>query len=165
VLCGLAALATVFVVSRVNAFRQTGEEGARVWFYDQSEQRLYAVPASTIPPHKGIGGLSGVGVRAVVVTFRGDPRDAEARRIAYLETYAPDLKALMEQIRQARLGGRAYAGPSPPRESDYCQTNTLVRRVNEPAWHTSNSEEAQTIRSEWRAWCGPQGQPPMVSAP
>lgn len=82
----LAAVAVVFVGRRIGGLRESGEEGATVWFYDQSERRLYEVPRDTIPPHRGIGGPEGDGVRAVVVAFRGEEADPARRRIAYLET-------------------------------------------------------------------------------
>ena len=74
----LAVVAVAFVSKRVGGFRKTGEEGATTWFYDQSEKRLYEVPRDTIPPHKGIGGPSGDGVRAVVVAFRAEQNDPTA---------------------------------------------------------------------------------------
>ena len=74
----LAIVAVAFVSKQVGGLRKTGEEGATTWFYDQSENRLYEVPRDTIPPHKGIGGPSGDGVRAVVVAFRAEQNDPTA---------------------------------------------------------------------------------------
>jgi hypothetical protein len=122
----LAVALAGFLVSRAGALWKTGEAGATVWFYDQSEKRLYALPNDTVPPHKGIGGKSGDGVRAVVVSFRPDPNDPRKRRIAYLETYTPELKQLLDQIRAARAAHQRYSGPAPARDSDFFQVNTLV---------------------------------------
>jgi hypothetical protein len=150
---------------RLNGLRQTGDAGARVWFYDESAKRLYAVPADTLPPHKGVGGKSRDGVRAVVVLVPGGKDGASSQRIAYLETYSPALKALLEQAREARAGGRPFNGKVPARDSDFFQTNTLVRRVEETVWHPISSPEGQAIMSEWRSWGGPGGRAPAVCVP
>jgi hypothetical protein len=161
----LATLAVWFVFNRGNALRKVGEEGPRVWFYDQSEKRLYAVPAGTIPPHKGTGGKSGDGVRAVVVTFPGRRGPAAERRVAYLESYSPQLKDLLERICAARAAGERYQGSIPSRDSDYFQTNSLVKRVGNAAWYPTGSAEAQRIVSEWRSWRRPEGLAPVVCIP
>ena len=161
----LAAAAVGFVSTRVHGFRRTGEEGATIWFYDQSEKRLYEVPRDTIPPHKGIGGRSGDGVRAVVVAFRAEQSDPRKRRIAYLETYTPALKELLERAGAARAAGRAFKGGVPPRDSSYFQTNCLVKGPEESEWHASSSPEGRRAMTEWRSWRGPDGQPPVVCVP
>jgi hypothetical protein len=127
----LAVVALAVVGQRVSSLRKTGEEGAAVWFYDLSEKRLYTVPRETVPPDAGIGGPKGDGVRAVVVAFRGEQGDPSKRRIAYLETCTPELKDLLERVRTARASGRTIEGGIPPHDSDYFQTNSLVRRPDE----------------------------------
>jgi len=125
----LIVLGMGFVVSRINGFRKEGEEGARIWFYDQSEKRLYEVPRDTIPPDKGIGGPAGDGVRA------------------------------------ARVSGRTFDGHVPARESDYFQTNSLVKLPEESEWHAISSSEGRRIISAWRSMSGPDGQHPLVCVP
>ncbi len=161
----LVVVAVVFVARRVSSFRQSGEQNARVWFYDQSEKRLYEVPRETVPPDKGIGGPSGDGVRAVVVAYRSEQKDPAKRRIAYLETCTPDLKALLEKVEAAHAKGQAFTGHVPGRSSAYFQTNSLVKSVDETDWHTSNSSEGRRVMTEWRSWRGPDGQPPVVCVP
>ena len=156
----LVAGAVTLAVVRLSAFGQNGDTGARVWFYDESAKRLYAVPADTIPPHKGTSGRRSDGVRAVVVRVPGG-KD----RIAYLETYSPELKALLEKVREAHAAKRPFTGQVPARDSDYFQTNALVRRVEEPTWHPSNSPEALAIVAEWRSWGGSGGIMPAISTP
>ena len=68
--------------SRLREGNRVGEEGARVWFYDESEKELYQVPRDTIPPHKGLAGARNDGVRAVVAAPKGGTRSASERRIA-----------------------------------------------------------------------------------
>lgn len=160
----LGVIAGGFVFSRMRDLRRGGER-ASVWFYDESQKRLYAAPDDTIPPHEGCGGKPDDGVRAVVVAFRGEERDSRKRRIAYLEIYTAELKALLEQARAARASGRVLGGQMPTRDSDYFQSHTLVRRVEESDWHAVNSAEGLRITSEWRAWRGPEGQAPVVCVP
>ena len=59
----LLAVMVVLIVVRSGALRSKSPDGASVWFYDESEKRLYAAPSDTVPPDKGIGGR----VRAVVI--------------------------------------------------------------------------------------------------
>jgi hypothetical protein len=159
----LGALA--LAVSRIRAGLATGEEGAAVWFYDQSEKQLYPVPRETIPPHVGIGGPSGDGVRAAVVACPCEQDDSRKRRIAYLETYTPELQRMLKDACAARLAGRPCSGPVPARDSEYFQINTLVRRADEDIWHTSASPEGQAIMTEWRRCRCADGQPPAVCVP
>ncbi len=161
----LAVFAVAFVSERFGGFHRTGEEGAGVWFYDQSAKRLYAMPRDTLPPDKGIGGPSGDGVRAVVVAFRGEQNDPRKRRIAYLESYTPELKQLLDQIRTAHVSGQPFAGGVPARNSDFVQTNTLVKSVEDSAWHAASSPEGQRAMTAWRSWRGPDGQAPVICVP
>ena len=165
VAAALTIVAVAFVSKRVGGLRKTGEEGATARFYDQSEKRLYEVSRNTIPPHKGIGGPSGGGVRAVVVAFRAEQSDPRKRRIAYLESCTPELKDLLEKVQAARASGQAFKGRIPARDSDYFQTNSLVKGPAESVWHASNSPEGRRVMTEWRSWRGPDGQPPVVCVP
>ena len=161
----LAGVAIVLVIQRVRALSRSGEEGARVWFYDQSKKRLYAVPNDTIPPHRGIGGKSGDGVRAVVVAFGSQSSDPARLRIAYLETYAPPLKEALEQIRAARVAHKRYTGPPVSPESDFFQTNTLVKLPEDREWSPLASPAGLEATTQWRSWRGRGGEAPMVCLP
>lgn len=163
---GLALAAAVgFGVSRSSALWRNGEQHAKGWFYDLSEKMLYAGPISDVPPQKGVGGKSGDGVRAVVVGFGGTPSRPGESRIAYLETYTPELKKSLEEVQTARAAGKPFAGKLPAADSDFFQTNTLVKRVDDANWQPLNTSEGAKITGEWRAWRGPQGETPMVSVP
>lgn len=161
----LGALALSFVSKRVNEFRKSGEEASSIWFYDLSEKRLYEVPQGTIPPHQGIGGPKGDGVHAVVVAFRADQNNPNKRRIAYLETYSPELKNLLEKVKNARATGQTFTGSIPARDSEFFQTNSLVKSPDETEWHASNSPEGQRVTTDWKTWRGPDGQQPVVCVP
>ena len=161
----LAVAGIAWVTARINSACRTGEENSLVWFYDQSEQRLYPAASDLIPPHRGVGGNKNDGVRAVVVAFRGEQADPHKRRIAYLETYAPELKALLESVRTARAAGQPFPGRVPARDSDFFQTNTLVRSPDEVTWYPISSAAGQELMSAWRSWRGPAGQSPVVCVP
>lgn len=152
-------------VWRLRATLATGEEGLTVWFYDQSEQRLYAAGRDTIAPDKGVGGVDGDGVRAVVVACECEQGDKSKWQIAYLETYTPELKALLEDVQQARAEGRPYGEPIPSRDSDFVQANTLVRRPGESSWHSMTTPEARHIVTEWKARPCPNGLSPVICTP
>jgi hypothetical protein len=161
----LLIVALVIAVPRVKTVTASGEEGLQAWFYDQSEQRLYAVARDTVPPHQGIGGAAGDGVRAVVVACRTETDDPAKRRIAYLEMYAPELKRILEDVRAARDAGRQYNGQVPARDGEFFQKNTLVRRPTESDWHDMTGDEAGKIIAEWRSWPCPDGSAPVVCTP
>ena len=154
-----------WAIHRTAGLRRTGDQNARVWFYDQSEKCLYPASPDILPPDRGVGGRKGDGVRAVVVTFRGHKNDAGNRRIAYLQTYSPELKNLLDRVCAARAAGHPFKDQIPTRDSDYFQTNTLVSRADHPTWHPACSTEGQRIMSEWRSWRGPDGQAPVLSTP
>ena len=113
-----------------------------IYFYDLSEQKLFAAPQDAVPPIAGLDGEEQDAVRAIVYSPSGDcERD---KQIAYLERYSPELKAQFERAKGdpnadfARMSRGAAQG------------HTFVRRVNETAWHPMNTEEAGLIVGEWR---------------
>jgi len=155
--CAITALAVVavgFAFSRINGFRKTGEESAKVWFYNLASKRLYAAARDVIPP-------DGNGVRAIVVAYPGEEADPAKRKIAYLEKYTPELKRLLEQLKARR----PMTEKIPTRDSQYFQDNTLVSSVTESDWHPVNSVEGKTTTSAWRSWVGPGGERPIVCIP
>ncbi len=161
----LTVAVVAFARNRLTVLSRSGEDGATVWFYDQSEKRLYEVSREIVPPDKGIGGATGDGVRAIVVASRSEQGDPHNRRIAYLETCSPELKALMEKVRAAHAAGLPLKEHVPERNSDFFQTNLLVRAVSETEWHPSGSAEGRRIMAEWRSWRDGGGQPLIVCSP
>lgn len=154
-----------FLIARGGAFFRSGEDGTKVWFYDESEKELYSVANGTIPPQKGIGGKSGDGVRAIVVSYTAKPKDRKELQVAYLQTYSPELKTMLENVHAARASGKPYTGKRPDPESDFFQSNTLVRRIDESSWHPINTQDGADITTEWRSWKGPKGETPVVNVP
>ena len=157
----LTALAIVFAVAKVMHFRSDGEAGARVWFYDQGAQRLYAAPRDLLPPD----GNGDARVRAMVIGFHGLGNNVSQLTIAYLEKYSSDLKALLERAQVAHAAKQPFKEQIPSRGSAYFQDNTMVKRPGEAFWHTLGSDEARQIMAEWRDWRGPTGQTPIISVP
>lgn len=163
---GVLVVATlVFAIARFRVVGQTGEEGAQIYFYDESAQRLYAVPRDTLPPDRGIGGPGDDGVRAIVVAPRATPNDKDSQRIAYLEKYTPELRRVLAEIQAARAAGRAPTIPIPPAEGDFFQRNTLVRQVDDPTWYNMLAPEAERIVAEWRTWRSADGAALVVCVP
>ena len=157
----LIALAVIFAVAKVRHFRGDGEAGARVWFYDQSANRLYPAPRDLIPPD----GDNDARVRAMVIGFQGLGNNVSQLKIAYLEKYSPEFKALLERAQAAHAAKLPFRENVPSQNSAYFQDNTLVKRPGEASWHTAGTGEARQIMLEWREWRGPAGQPPIISVP
>jgi hypothetical protein len=160
-LAALTALALVFAVTKVRHFRHDGEEGARVWFYDQSANRLYPAPRDLIPPD----GNDDARVRALVIGFQGLGNEVSQLKIAYLEKYSPEFKALLERAAAAHASKLPFTEKMPSQSSDYFQDNTMVKLPGETSWHTVSTVEARNIMAAWREWRGPAGQPPIISVP
>ncbi len=161
----LLVIAATLAISNIRAFTATGEEGLQTWYYDESEGELYKVPRETIPPHRGIGGKTNDGARAIVVAAEGECADPKKRRIAYLETYTPEYKQLMEDVRAARAEGRACGRPLPKAESGFYEKNTLVRRVDDPTWYDMTTTKAGQIVAQWKKERGSDGKTPKVCTP
>ena len=157
----LTALGVLFAVAKVRHFRGDGEDGAKVWFYDQSAHRLYPAPRYLIPPD----GNSDARVRAMVIGFQGLGNKISQIKIAYLEKYSPECKGLLERAEAAHAAKRPFGEKVPSQNSAYFQDNTLVKRPGEASWHTLGSGEARQIMAAWREWRGPAGQPPIISVP
>lgn len=157
----LAALAVVYAVDKTRHFRGDGEAGVRVWFYDQSTRQLYAAPRDLMPPD----GKDDTRVRALVIGFQGLPKDVSQLKIAYLEKYSPEFKALLERAQAAHAARLPFLEKIPASDSAYFRDNSLVKRPGETGWHNLGSEEARQLMAEWRAWRGPDGQRPILSVP
>lgn len=142
-----------------------GEESARTYFFDQSEKKLYAVPHDTIAPDAGIGGPSGDGVRAVVIAWKSERGDPAKRRVAYLETYTPELAKILRDIQAARKAHIKYEGKAPGGDDLFVLKNTLVRRESETTWYDMTTPDARVIVGEWQRQQGPGGETPVACTP
>ena len=156
----LIALA-VFAVAKAWHSGADGESGSRVWFYNQTKGRLYSAPRSLIPPD----GDDDTRVRAVVVGFQGTENKPSELKVAYLEKYSLEFKALLERAEAAHAARRPFMEKLPSQSSEYYLDNTFVKRPAESTWHPLGSDEAREIMAEWRNWRGPSGQAPIISVP
>lgn len=163
--CALALAAGALVAARWRAIFPAGERGARTYFYDQSERRLYEVERGTVPPDVGIGGVAGDGVRAVVVAPAGEQSGRTEQRIAYLESYSPALHEQLAAIRDAKKQGRGAGVNRLGGDDPFVLKNTLVRREHETEWHDMTTPQARTIVGEWVTWRDGAGKPLIVIAP
>jgi hypothetical protein len=160
---GVAASALLLLAGWLGyrAWRGTGEQQELVYFYDLSEQKLFPAPRSAVPPIRGINNADEDGVRAIVISPTGDPRDKQQRRVAYLEKYSAQLKQMFEAVRRAEASGESTAGAL---SRGAVPANTFVRRVNEREWHVMTSAEGEKIVNEWNV-PGAEGKYPAVCVP
>jgi hypothetical protein len=150
-LAGAAFRFSVFLGAR-------GQSDESAYFYDLSERRLFVAPRTRVPPIRGINNEEPDGMRAIVISTRGDPKD---KKIANLEKYAPELKQQFEAMQSgqeshAPSGGRISRGAA--------QSFIFVRRLNEENWYPVNSVEGEKIMTEWQV-PGPDGKTPVVCTP
>jgi hypothetical protein len=128
----------------------------QAYFYDLKEQKLFVASRSLIPPAPGIKGSEPTGVRAVVISTNGNPKDAASRRIAYLEKYSPELKQVLEGVR----AGKVTDVPS----HEARQGQIYVKRLTDSQWYPINTPEGERVMSEWSV-PGPGGVTPVVCSP
>lgn len=158
----LTAAAIAFLVVKVRDYRNSGGEAAvRVWFYDQNSARLYAAPRTLIPPD----GENEARVRAMVIGFQGLGNGLGQIRIAYLEKYSPEFKALLQSAALAHAAKLPFWEKVPSESSAYYQSNAFVKRLDETSWHERGTPEARQIVAEWHSWRGPNGEMPIISVP
>jgi hypothetical protein len=135
----------------------SGDDGVseKMFFYDQSEKKLFSASRELVPPIHGLNNSEEDAVRAVVISKSGNADDKSSRTIAYLETFAPELR---ETIAKARAG----TGEPMPRGSR--DSFRLVKRVEDAEWHKASTPEGQAIINGWNV-AGPDGKFPVVCVP
>lgn len=138
------------------ALRPDSGVSEKAWFYDLSEKKLFVAQRGLVPPIRGINNAEEDGVRAVVVAPPGRCDDPNARRIAYLETNAPELKQALDAARAS--------GTVPSVSRGQAQSLRLVRRLTDVTWVSLASTEGEVIVSEW-AVPGAEGLSPAVCTP
>jgi hypothetical protein len=161
----MLALAVVLLAGAAFRFSlylgDRGQADENAYFYDLSERKLFVAPRTLVPPIRGINNNEPDGMRAIVISPSGNPKDKASQKIAYLEKYAPELKQQFEAMQSgqesgAPAGGRIGRGAA--------QSFIFVRRLNEETWHPVNSPEAEQIMTEWQI-PGPDGKTPVVCVP
>lgn len=157
----LAAAAIAFLIVRVMDYRGGPEAREKVWFYDQNTGHLYAAPRTLIPPD----GDNESRVRAMVIGFQGLGNSIGKIKIAYLEKYSPEFKALLQRAALAHAAKLPFWEKIPAESSAYYQTNAFVKRLDETSWHAAGTPEARQIVSEWHSLRGPHGEMPIISVP
>jgi hypothetical protein len=127
----------------------------QTFFYDLSEQKLFAASREALPPIRGLNDAAEDAVRAVVIAPDGNSKAPASRRIAYLEKYAPEFKQQLAKVRT----GQAEALPRGQRNAF-----RFVKRLQDAEWHAVSSPEGEKILSEWNV-PGPDGKYPVVCVP
>lgn len=137
------AVGVLVVFAALAVFRTvTKDISPRGWYYDLSEGRLYAASLLGIPPLEGIGGERGDGVKAIVIAPEGECGDADARRIAYLQTFTDEYKRLKTEARETGVANETA-------DRAFQATSTLVKRVDDAEWVVANSPEGEAIIMEF----------------
>ena len=136
----MAGAVCIFLMGRTSTDDRLGK-----YFYDLSEQKLYSEPRGSFAPLDGVGGESGDAVEAIVVRCPQCKKDKQ--RIAYLKSHTPEYKQKREAAKSAN---RQIEGLTRP----WIAEQTLVRRLDEPEWHSADSAEAAEILRSWRRRCG-----------
>src|SRR2546427_3479791 len=77
---------------------ERAQAGENAYFYDLSERKLFVAPRTPVPPIRGINNDEPDGMRAIVISTSGNPKDKASQKIAYLEKYAPELKQQFEAM-------------------------------------------------------------------
>lgn len=149
-------------VGFVRFYKSSNPPEGKAWFYDLSARRLFVAPHSSIPPIHGVEGEEEDGVRAIVVSMSGNCTDENSRRIAYLETYTPELKRQLE-LRKKNDPALIDNAPSTIRRGE-AHSFILVKRPEEADWHPMTAPEAQEIL-QTISRPGPDGRTPVVCAP
>ena len=161
----MLALAVVLLAGAAFRFSrflsERGQADENAYFYDLSEQKLFVASRTLVPPIRGINNDEPDGMRAIVISTSGKPKDKASQRIAYLEKYAPELKQQFEAMQTGKESG----APSAARISrGAAQSFIFVRRLNEETWFPVNSTEGEKIMTEWQT-PEPDGKTPVVSVP
>jgi hypothetical protein len=155
--CAALVVAGILLYSH---WRDRHPPPGETYFYDLSEEKLFAGPLVALPPIQGINDLERDAVRALVISPSGDPSDKSDRKIAYLETYSEIFKQQVESRRRGDVPaegawkiGRGAAN-----------AHTFVRRLTETKWYPKTSPEATKIIGEWRVK-GSDGKYPVKCIP
>jgi hypothetical protein len=160
-LAGAVIGLTIAAVGFVRFFRTNNQSAGTAYFYDLSGKTLFVAPHSSVPPIKGVNGDEEDGVRAIVISTTGDCADKNSRKVAYLETYTPELKKQVEM----RTGNHAEQGGNDVMiRRGEAQQFVLIKRPEEADWHPMTSPEAQDILKIINT-PGPDGKMPVVCIP
>jgi hypothetical protein len=155
-----AVMLAVAIITLGAAFalwpRASAAPGARIYFYDLSEKKLYPVARDSFAPEKGVGGDAGDGVEAIVVAC---PQcGPSGQRIAFLRSHTPEFKQKDEEGRRSGLG-------IPDITREYSTANTLVRPVDGSEWFKTSSKEGSRIVAGTKQRCKAHGQWEEVQMP
>src|SRR2546426_600939 len=109
-------------------FHEGGSPDGLAYYYDVSERKLFVASRTLVPPIRGMNDGELDGMRAIVVSASGDPKDKASQKVAYLEKYAPELK---QQLESMQSGQEVAASPAGRISRGAAQSFTLVCRLEE----------------------------------
>lgn len=125
------------------------------FFYDLSEKKLFVADRGLVPPIRGLNDAFEDGVRAVVVSTNGQPKDKATWKVAYLEMYSPELKQELMAAKAAGVASRVNRGAA--------QSLRFVKRVQDAEWVSLTSAEGEQLVTEWVNLGTPTTQPVVCS--
>ena len=128
----------------------------QAFFYDLSEKKLFVADRGQIPPIRGLNNTTEDGVRAVVISTNGQPKDKATWQIAYLEMYSPELKKELTAAKAAGIASSVSRGAA--------QALRFVKRVGDAQWVSLTSNECEQLVTEWVA-LGTGGTQAVVCSP
>jgi hypothetical protein len=121
------------------------------YYYDVSEQKLFAAPRRLVPPVRGLNDATEDAFRAMVYSTTGKAKDKASHKIAYLEKFSPELKQQVEALQKAEE--KDPKAPLPPKDKAdriTSRAHRFVRRLTDSQWYPLDSAEAQKILVEWQ---------------
>ena len=155
----LASALVLFVVAGYFTWRFWSEDtgvSEKAFFYDLSEKKLFVADRGLIPPIKGVNDAAEDGVRAVVISTNGQPKNKATWQIAYLEMYSPELKKELTAAKAAGVASKVGRGAA--------QDLRFVKRVQDAEWSALTSPEGERLVTEW-ATQGVGDSQPVVCSP
>ena len=153
IIAAVCMLAAVAVIGWSLLAGGPGSGSDDVYFYDLSEQQLFAAPANAIPPIKGINDDVEDGVLAIVISKTGKAADKE---VAYLQKYTPQGKQLVQQNRAGTLSPNVDVRSMLPR-------HTLIRVPQGQNWYPMSSEAGRINTTYWKQT--DDGSKPVILSP
>jgi hypothetical protein len=116
------------------------------WYYNLSTGQLFRAKTGQLPPIATPGqqeGSEAMGVRAYVMSYKSEPQMSDIF-VAYLEKFAPESKAEIQQL----LKGDAEQSKQAVR---LWNKSRLIKRPEDPNWLEASSSEGKLLISEFFA--------------
>ncbi len=133
------------------------------WYCDLNTHTLFSTATGQTPPIAAPSGAAADGLEAGVRAhvFTCSKCTESERSIGWLETYTPEMKQRLLELRQPASKERPRPGPQLTMAEIMLETDlrtgmtSLIKRPDDPNWVPIKSPEGQQIIQEARRRCGP----------